>query len=568
MKQILPGSGMKYLCSLILIALTSRVLAQDPCIFPGTKAEVADFQRVLSSGLGKDAKIHELFDLGQEYPDNSRLLFEIGRLQFLIQENEEIPDYTLARKNFEGAQRFCQDISPLIDYYLGIIYYSQKEYPRCLKSFNRFLLQPENPEDKFHEAKLNDVRSSIPVIEKEMRESNRSFSDDELIRPEMLMKVSTAKSEYLPMLSPDNSMLLFTRKTSKQNRGEDFARELELFSLANKIGEPLYFDEGKAVPDPFNMGGNYGGASLSPSNKVMYITVCIPLESGYKNCDIFQTRYEMYRPDPAEDRMAFHWTPLQNLGNAINAPDTWEAQPSISPDGKILYFTRFGKTTRETDLYYSEMDSAGNWQTAVAFPEPINTEKQDKAPFMHQDGKTLYYATTGRGGEGGFDIFMTTKSDTGNTWSRPKNVGKPVNSFGDEHGMLVTTNGKYAVFASNGGKSVGDQYDLFYVELPEKSRPEEIFLVKGKIDFANSETKLQLKNSAGEFLRDVALDKSDGTYVTILKRREVIDPLILSVEQDGVAYEARIIDSTRVVNGVIDNETMEASTISANTAYV
>lgn len=558
---------MKWQTLLVVSPLISvAIFAQDPCSIPGDKKQSEGIEVLLKSKLSLEGKKDQLLELTAEFPENGRLWFEIARLQFLEAEKQEIPDFDLALSNFEKCQDICPDLNPLLDYYLGIIYYSKADYRSSLKSFNNFLLSPKNPWDKDHELKLQDVKESVGVIEQEMKATQRTFSVDEHSQPQKMMRVSTDKSEFLPMLSPDNSLLFFTRKYDRPDRSGVGMREVEEFTSANKLPGKFEFDQGKAMEAPFNKGGNYGGATVSINNKELFITVCVPTESGYKNCDIFETSYVQYRPDPASDRMAYHWTALKNLGPNVNTPATWEAQPSISPDGKTLYFTRYGKETKETDLYFAQRGEQGKWGIAQPFPESINTAGNDKAPFMHQDGKTLYYASTGRGGEGGFDIFMTTKLDSLN-WSPPKNIGLPVNTPADEHGMLVSTDGKYAVFATNGGDIGSAPYDLYCVELPGKARPDDIVLIKGKIDSASENTHLQLKNTAGQIIREIQLDKDDGAYATIIHRLEMKEALILGVEQEGAAFEARIIDTTRVVDGTVDNEVMQVNVLTANQAY-
>lgn len=550
----------------IFILSSFGLFAQDPCLFPGNNKEVEELETLVESKAGKEIKIEALTEKVNEYAGNGRLWFEIGRFQFLQAETDEIPDYTNALKSLLNAAKSCPSVNPLLDYYLGIIYYTNADYKNSLKFFKRFLLNSENPSDKDHSKKLEDVRASISVIEKEQREAQRTFTDAERVDSKLLNKVSTEKSEYLPSLSPDNSMLFFTRKFFEKSRGDEFEREIERFSVANRTGELFEFDEGKALQYPFNMGGNYGGATISVNNKEMFITVCIQLENGYKNCDIFETHYEQYRPDPKDSVKAWRWTDLKNLGPAINSESSWEAQPSISPDGKSLYFTRYSDNTKETDLYHSERDATGKWMEAIPFPESVNTTGNDKAPFMHQDGKTLYFSSSGRPGEGGFDIYMTVKEDSVH-WRRPINIGLPINTIGDEHGLVVSTDGKYAVYASNGSQHGEAPYDVFYVEMPPKGRPEEIVFIKGKVEDAVPETHLQLKSMDGKVIREIELDKADGTYAAILKKAEIKSPLILGIEQDGVAFEARIIDTNRVIGGTIDNESMRASKITPNKPY-
>ncbi len=554
----------------VVVALTvflgSSVLlrAQNPCDLLSNKKQNAAINAILGNKITLEEKIERLLEKSEELQDNPQYQFKLGELQYNLAEKQDQPDYSGAKKSLEKAKELCDKINPVCNYYLGIICYSQGDLGDALSYFKTFAAVEKNSEDKKHEERLFDVQQSIPSIEKEYKQKGRKFEAFELVQPSEVKNINTTMSEYLPMLSPDNGWMYFTRKFQKNIRGEVTPVDVEELSIAKRLSDEFVFDEGVALKYPFNLGGNYGGVTLSINNKEMYVTLCIPMENGYKNCDIYYTKYVKEKLDSG--KIGFKWLELKKLGEQINSPTTWEAQPSLSPDGNTLYFTRYGKETKETDLYCSVKDSSGNWQTAIEFPGLVNGVGHDKAPFIHQDGKTLYFASSGRKEtEGGFDIYYSVKTDS--SWSIPKNVGMPVNTVGDEHGMLVSTDGRYAVFAANGGQSGLAPYDLFYVELPQKSRPEDILLLKGTIENSTLETHLQLKNEDGEVVRDIAVDADDGGYATVLKKTEIKKPLILGLNQQGAVFEARIIDSTRAVNGIVDNGNMAVNTIAADQPY-
>ena len=98
------------------------------------------------------------------------------------------------------------------------------------------------------------------------------------------------------------------------------------------------------------------------------------------------------------------------MGPNINGPQTWESKPSLSADGKTLYFASarpggYGKI----DIYFSEKDD-GTWLKAKNIGKPVNTAESDKSPFIHTDSKTLYFVSESsdlRWGAGDFDIFYT-----------------------------------------------------------------------------------------------------------------------------------------------------------------
>jgi len=554
---------MKHWLSFFLLQVASiHLLGQDPCSLMSNRKQSAMIQEIIQQKSSDTEKLDRLQEKSEQLAENPRFQTEIGILQFKLAEQEGTNNFDPALESFQKALQLCDKVNPQVYYYLGVIHYSREQYTDALRNFKQFLTFQTNEEDKAHEAKLIDVENAIPVIEKELKQAKWKGATKDLPKPKRLTKLSTERSEYLPMLSPDNSRIYFTRKFMRANRGMATQTEVEEFSVGYRLPEDeMVFDMGIAMKPPFNQGGNYGGVTLSSTNKELYITVCLPTETGYKNCDIYYSKYVKFKSDTGAAE--FRWLELKEIGDKVNTPTGWEAQPSLSPDGRTLYFSRYNKNTKETDLYYSEKDSTGTWQEALPM-ESINSGGHDKAPFMHQDGKTLYFASSGRGdAEGGFDIYYSVRDTLG--WSKPKNIGPAVNTPADEHGMLVSSDGKYAIFAANEQEMA--PYDIFYLELPEQYRPEAMVFIKGVVENSTEETRLQLKNEQGELVRELELDKEDGSYTTMLKKTELKKPLVLGIQQKGVIFEARVIDTTKVVNGLVVNDNLTVNEISADKPY-
>jgi hypothetical protein len=110
------------------------------------------------------------------------------------------------------------------------------------------------------------------------------------------------------------------------------------------------------------------------------------------------------------------------------------------------------------------------------------------SPFIHFDGKTLYFASDGRPGMGGYDIYMSKMQDD-STWSEPKNLGYPINTYNDEMGLVIDVTGTTAYFSSN--RDNGNGKDIFYFTLDESIRPDPVSYLKGKV--SDKETGKLLK---------------------------------------------------------------------------
>ncbi len=147
---------------------------------------------------------------------------------------------------------------------------------------------------------------------------------------------------------------------------------------------------------------------------------------------------------------------------AISEQWSWDSNPSLSTDGKTLYFSSNREGGFGGDDIWKALwsDSAKTWVNPVNLGPKVNTEGNEQFPYERYDGK-LFFASDGRPGFGGLDVFMMTKDDKGKqiTW----NVGKPVNSGGDDF-AIIYKNDTTGYFTSNrkGGKGDDDIYSFGY----------------------------------------------------------------------------------------------------------
>ena len=155
----------------------------------------------------------------------------------------------------------------------------------------------------------------------------------------------------------------------------------------------------------------------------------------------------------------------RRLQEGVNT-SSWESQPCVSADGKELYFV--SRRNGNADIYCAKRNADRSWGEPQNLGAPINTKGSEMAPFLHPDGKTLYFSSDKHIGMGGFDLFMSRRGEDGQ-WQEPVNLGFPINTSGDEINFFVAADGKTAFISSQreGGRG---GYDIYTFELPEEIR--------------------------------------------------------------------------------------------------
>lgn len=288
--------------------------------------------------------------------------------------------------------------------------------------------------------------------------------------------VNSSYHDYWPSLTADEGVLTMTRKIpSKKLSAAGEVIGQEDFFVCTK-GSDGKWQKAVNIGPPINTPLNEGAQSISFNGQFIFFTSC-QRNDGYGRCDLYFS-----------ERIGDKWSEPQNMGKPINTSG-WESQPSFSSDGRTLYFVSdriggYGKL----DIWKSELDDYGRWSNPVNLGDSINTPQDDTSPFIHQDNNTLYFASDGHAGLGNQDIFISRKNASGQ-WSKPVNLGYPINTYNDEYGLIVTPQGETAIYASDRTKETGR--DLYTFELYEDIRPLKVSFVKGVV--VDSDSKEELK---------------------------------------------------------------------------
>lgn len=418
-------------------------------------------------------------------------------------------------------------------YFLGKSYFEQKKYDFAKEILQRFVANGKHKED------LISAKQMINQIDK----FEELFQNKVPFNPKKVEGASTDFDEYLPMISPDNQFLFFTRKTEIDSRSVLGVQEKELYIQSRRQYNGKY-SEGIPMPMPFNQGStSQGGSSISVDNRLLFITIVNQVNRGgrgFQNGDIYYSEFSGGK-----------WGSLKSIGAHINGELTWEGQPSISADNQTLYFSSARPENiggKGMDLYKVERKPDGSWGSPINLGPTINTSGNEKSPFMHSDSYTLYFSSDGHPGVGGQDIFFT-KINKFKKFDPPTNIGVPINTEDDEHGFMVSTDGNYGYFSSNMGEN---GMDIYYFDLPEEAKPKEVIFAKGSIaskdpDAAKGMT-IELKNTGtNEVIRGV-VDEENGEYVAVIAADKNQDVMLMA-KKNGYAFTSQYINSKEDVLG-------------------
>lgn len=501
-------------------------------------------------------------------------LLELGESSFKRAKRDQ-RGFGQAESYLRTVAEACPEYHSRMWYFLGAIAYAEQRYEQALEAFERFIHFPDDNPDKLdrdYDKKYEEVQEAMPYVS-----FYRDYYRHEgALDATLVDGVSSDADDYLPALSPDGELMFFTRRMTKKAKGDLVGRQVEEFTVSSRADINETFDNGMALPEPFNKGDNYGGATISVDNRELFIAKKNPVAGNPQNIDLYVARYSR-GTNPQTGKSEYRWSTLENLGDAINTEMGWESQPSLSGDGKTLFFATVRENSTpdlngnpSTDIYFSTRNTDGTWSNAQPLTGEINTPFNDKAPFMHSDSKTLYFASDRKPGGGGYDIWYTRQKADG-TWEQPRNIGAPINSDGDEHGMIVSADGQEAYFASNRLKGARG-LDIYSFELPEDARPERVVILKGTLKDEGGkvpkEASIELKYVQSKEVQTVEVDEEDGNYAAVVNVEGGND-VVMNVKGAAQAFNSRmVVDRMEKTPPSVIKMTVETAVIKPSKGFI
>jgi outer membrane protein OmpA-like peptidoglycan-associated protein len=410
-----------------------------------------------------------------------------------------------------------------LNYYLGVAYHQAHKFPESVAALEKYksTLKPATDAEKIEEVDM--------II-------NHCKHGDELILKPVKVKITnlgpninSKYPDYVPAISADETVLLFTSRrdntTGGQKANED-GQYYEDIYISVKATDTTW-STAQGLGNGINTPSHDACVGISPDGQEMFIYRVTPKDGG----DLFISELK-----------GTFWSAPKSLGANINTP-SWEPSASITSNENVLFFTSNKKGgLGGRDIYMSKRLSNGEFGPAVNLGPKINTKRDEDSPFIHADGKTLYFSSKGHKSMGGFDIFSCTiNTETGEITSDPVNIGYPINTAGDDIFFVWSADNRRAYFSSEREGGYGDK-DLYVLEREEAEAALVVF--KGKIHGCDDSkpvaaTIVVTDNATSKPVGVYNSNSSTGKYTVILPAGKNYG---IAIEAQGYLFYSKNID--------------------------
>lgn len=282
--------------------------------------------------------------------------------------------------------------------------------------------------------------------------------------------INTSEEEYVPIISADESIMIYTYRGKESTGGlqNEFLQPDRLGKYYEDVFQAMRIDGTWNKPMPIkNVNTNSHDGAIALSADGFYLFVY--RDNSDDHGDIYMS-----------NSLSGEWTFPQKLKGEVNSY-SWEGSCSMTADGKQLYFSsERGGGFGGKDIYRATLLPDSTWGNVINLGDTINTALDDDAPFIHPDGVTLFYSSQGKNSMGGYDIFQSRLNWKDSTFSRPINLGYPINTTDDDIYYVLSANGDRGYYASGkaGGQGLKDIYSVYPGYVGKKPS---IYIVKGKI---------------------------------------------------------------------------------------
>ena len=416
--------------------------------------------------------------------------------------------------------------------YLGKAYHLNYRFDDAINTFNKFLsLNPTSDEKSQAEKLIQNSEYGKKVTQEVLPANIRNLGSP----------VNTSYQEYSPIISADESVLIFTYRGpkstgglmhSKSKKDDSIDTYYEDILMSKKISDSSWSDP-QVIPN-IDTRLNESSLAMSPDGQTLYTYSSSEKDSG----DIYESHLN-----------GDEWTVPEKIKGDINT-NYWEGSCSISADGNHFYFASDRKGgLGGRDLYVAEKSEDGSWKNVTNLGDKINTSDDEDAPFIHPDGITLFFSSKGHNSIGDYDIFYSIKKE-GN-WIEPLNMGYPLNTTADDRFYVLNASGQRGYFSSNRVSNGGNgSFDIFTITPGILTEKPTLAMVIGYVYGNDQAIDAQIeiiKKSNGEKLGPFTANQKTGKYIVALSPGENYTFHVITKDFGEVSEDLNIDKLTKFV---------------------
>jgi hypothetical protein len=419
--------------------------------------------------------------------------------------------------------------TPEVQFYFGKIYYMTSNFEEAIKCYTKYKSissKKRTISDVEVDYNINCSKNAIDLISQPHRSIIRNLGDN----------INTAYPEYVPLITPDESLMYFTsrREGSTGNLKDAYNNYYEDVYVSQK-GENGKWTTPKNIGAPINTNTH---------------DACVALSFDGNQMIIYRTAADLLTGDLYISKMGFDgWTTPEKFGPEINTPYI-ETSACFSADTSVIYFSSnkpggFGGK----DLYRIKKMPNGKWSMPMNLGMTINTNRDEDSPFLHPDGTTFYFSSKGHNTMGDYDVFKTILNLETNTFSAPENLGFPINTINNDIFFVLNANGTRGYYSSVKADTYGGS-DIYMID--NRFGDNDLKVKTGKVVFGSTPNKAKItlidiesKQISGIF----NANSKTGKFILVMNPLKSYKAII---EEEG--FQTMIFDIKPIASELIENE--------------
>ena len=535
-------------CWLVILHSPALLLAQRN-VLENTEDKLKAFNAHQDYYKGEIKKAIQLYrELITTRPTDPEMYYWLGECYFAQNDFEHAKEYLVKATNLQGA------VPAELHLTLGKTYQQLGFLDKAISEFDTYKKLVSNPK-KIKESEVDHYQGQC-VTAKELMAHPVNVKIENLGAP-----LNSPFDDKRPSITLDGKKMIFT---SRRPREKD--------SPVDKEGDGKYFEdiyisnwdtvaknwaEPELIPGAINTEYHDAACSISPDGKQIFVYKNDPLEA--RGGDIWVSKLSS----------SGRWGAPKPMGPEINTT-YWEDGACLSPDGNTLYFISEGKlkgAMGKGDIYMCVRKTKnGAWGPATNLGPEINTEYDEGGVYIAADNKTLFFCSEGHNSMGSYDIFKTVNEN--GIWSKPVNIGYPINTTGAEKSFILTASGKVAYIASDRPGGLGER-DIYKVDMSNYNvlesahdssapiNPLGYSILKGKIFSSQGAVALsadvKFLDESGVFVAQTHANAEDGGayFITLLGNKKykiqieaegytpIVIDLVISAKTDGISTQIK-----------------------------